>query len=152
MMTRSSTDARTDAWKLQQQMSALVRAAGLHQPDRTPCGQPVPVSEAHALMELAREGSIPQRELVHRLQLEKSAVSRVVRQLFHRGWVAYLSDPSDGRANTLTLTRAGQRAADLAAVRSAKFAQVLEAIPEDDRAAVLHGLAALVKAFDDDKR
>jgi len=133
-------------------MAALVRAAGLHQPDRTPCGVPVPVSEAHAILELAREGAMPQRELTRRLQLEKSAVSRLVRQLFERGWLQYEPDEADGRANTLTLTREGTRAAaDIAAARSAKFARVLDAIPEEDRAAVLHGLACLAKAFHDER-
>ena len=30
----------------------MVRALGLHKPDETPCGQPVAVAGAHALMEL----------------------------------------------------------------------------------------------------
>ncbi|MBD0355905.1 MAG: hypothetical protein ICV57_01860 [Rubrobacter sp.] len=33
-------------------MIGLVRAFGLHKPDETPCGQPVAVAGAHALMEL----------------------------------------------------------------------------------------------------
>lgn len=37
---------------LQDQIVGFIRAFGLHQPDRTPCGQPVPVSEAQALHEL----------------------------------------------------------------------------------------------------
>lgn len=36
----------------QEQMIGLMRAFGLHKPDQTPCGQPVAVAEAHALMVL----------------------------------------------------------------------------------------------------
>jgi DNA-binding MarR family transcriptional regulator len=149
MFTQPSTDAATDARALQEQMIALVRAAGLHQPDRTPCGQPVPVSEAHAVLELSHNDAMTQRELTRRLRLEKSAVSRLVRQLHNRGWVSYERVEADGRVNLLSLTDDGRRAAaDLAAVRSARFARVLDAIPEAERASVLQGLVSLVEAFD----
>jgi hypothetical protein len=36
---------------LQEQLIALIRVFGLHRPDQTPCGKPVAVAEAHALME-----------------------------------------------------------------------------------------------------
>ena len=54
----------------------LVRSLGLHKPDETPCGQPVSVAEAHALLEIAREPGISQNGLAGRLKLEKSTVSR----------------------------------------------------------------------------
>ncbi len=37
---------------LQEQITAFIRAFGLHRPEQTPCGEPVSVAEAHALMEL----------------------------------------------------------------------------------------------------
>jgi len=40
--------------ELQERMIGLIRAFGLHRPDETPCGQPVAVAEAHALLELSR--------------------------------------------------------------------------------------------------
>jgi DNA-binding MarR family transcriptional regulator len=63
---------------LQEQLVALIRAFGLHRPDQTPCGQPVAVAEAHALMELAQGAPLSQNDLAARLQLEKSTVSRLV--------------------------------------------------------------------------
>jgi hypothetical protein len=38
--------------ELQERILGLVRALGLHKPDERPCGQPVAVAGAHALMEL----------------------------------------------------------------------------------------------------
>jgi hypothetical protein len=56
----------------QESLMRFVRNFGLHQPDRTPCGQPLPVSEAHAMVEIAREGRIRQVELARRLRLGRA--------------------------------------------------------------------------------
>ncbi|WP_220500084.1 MarR family transcriptional regulator [Thermomonospora cellulosilytica] len=76
-----------DAHELQDAVARFVRSFGLLQPDRTPCGRPIPPSEAHALGELARAGELRQVDLVCRLRLEKSTTSRLVGQLVSRGWV-----------------------------------------------------------------
>ena len=75
-MTKTAGPALGDVLALQDQMMALVRAFGLHQPDQTPCGQPIPVSEAYALAALAGEEPLTQQELGRRLRLEKSTISR----------------------------------------------------------------------------
>ena len=133
---------------LQEQIVALVRSFGLHRPDRTPCGRPVPVSEAHALMELAGGESLSQRDLALRLGLEKSTVSRLVSQLEERGWIDRARDPGDGRALQVRLTPAGRRAAEeLGEARRAKFVRLLERIPEDEREHVRRGVEVLVEAM-----
>ncbi|MEO0332092.1 MAG: helix-turn-helix domain-containing protein [Bacteroidota bacterium] len=66
---------------------AFIRSFGLHHPERTPCGQSVPVVEAHALMELTQAKALSQTELSQQLSLEKSTVSRLVRSLDRRGWI-----------------------------------------------------------------
>jgi DNA-binding MarR family transcriptional regulator len=139
-----------DTIALQQRITAFVRAFGLHQPEQTPCGAPVPVSEAHALAELAREGALTQLELAGRLNLEKSTVSRLVGQLCTRGWLTRGKRPGDGRLVWLEITDAGrQAAADLAAARADRFARLLEAIPPDQRPAVVHALTLLIDAAHD---
>jgi DNA-binding MarR family transcriptional regulator len=136
-----------DALALQSGITAFVRAFGLHQPDRTPCGQPVPVSEAHALAELSDAGTLTQSELMGRLRLEKSTVSRLVTQLIGRGWVRRGKRPGDARLVWLELTDPGrQAAAQLAAARAARFAVLLDNIPDDQRAAVIEALSHLVRA------
>jgi DNA-binding MarR family transcriptional regulator len=139
---------QTDAQVLQDRLVSFIRAFGLHQPERTPCGQPIPVSEAHALAELTRDAPLGQAQLGRRLRLEKSTVSRLVGQLIGRGWLERRPDPGDGRATLLVLTPAGQQAADeLASARAAKIARLLEAIPADEREAVLHALDTLMEAL-----
>ena len=137
--------------ELQERMVALIRAFGLHKPDETPCGKPVSVAEAHALMELARvEGPLVQKELAARVRLEKSTVSRLVGLLEGRGWVERSRSPTDGRAFEVGLTEAGAKAAsEIAGARRAKFARVLEAIPEGERASVLGAMRTLEKAMDE---
>ncbi|WP_084557496.1 MarR family winged helix-turn-helix transcriptional regulator [Couchioplanes caeruleus] len=136
-----------DALALQNRISAFVRAFGLHQPDRTPCGEVVPVSEVHAMAELANDGALTQTELMGRLRLEKSTVSRLVGQLIGRGWVRRGKRPGDARLVWLELTEAGRAAAgQLAAARAARFAALLDNIPTEQRPAVVDALALLVQA------
>lgn len=137
-----------DTLALQDRMVGFVRAFGLHQPDQTPCGEFIPVSEAHALGELHRDEPLAQLELGARLRLEKSTVSRLVGQLEARGWVTRSRRDGDGRAVWLELTADGRRAAaDLAVARATKFAALLERIPTDQRQGVLESLALLTEAL-----
>jgi DNA-binding MarR family transcriptional regulator len=137
-----------EALALQAQITAFVRAFGLHQPDQTPCGQPIPVSEAHALAELDRDGPLSQQQLATRLRLQKSTVSRLVSQLEGRGWLTRGKRDGDGRLVWLELTQAGRTtAAQLAAARAAKFTRLLQAIPTDQRQPVLDSLNTLVGAL-----
>ena len=135
---------------LQDHMVALVRAFGLHRPDETPCGQPVGVSAAHALMELSQDAPLSHGELARRLRLEKSTVSRLVKQLEQRGWVKQARDATDGRIVLLKLTDEGHQAADeLAAARTAKFARIAASLPAREQKTVLHALRVLVQAIND---
>lgn len=129
-------------------MVALIRTLGLHQPDRTPCGQPVSVAEAHALLELGREPGLSQNGLAARLRLEKSTVSRIVSALEKRGWVARRRNPHDTRVVHVHLTDAGRdAAATLAASRQAKFERIFAAIPPAERYAVLSSLDTLLQVI-----
>ena len=138
----------TDTAALQDRMVGFIRAFGLHQPESTPCGEPVPVSEAHALGELARDAPLGQLELGRRLGLNKSTVSRLVGQLVDRGWVERGTDPADRRVTVLALTPDGaDAAASLAERRRHKFERLLTAIPESRRLEVLRALDVLTEAL-----
>jgi DNA-binding MarR family transcriptional regulator len=133
--------------ELQGRIAAFVRAFGLHRPDETPCGAPVPVSEAHALAVLTDGGPLSQRDLSEALGLTKSTVSRLVDQLERRGWARRTAGDGDARQKLVDLTSEGRKAADeIAARRAERMAQVLDRIPEADRPAVLTALDALVEA------
>ena len=136
--------------ELQERMISLIRAFGLHRPEETPCGEPVAVAEAHALLELTREEPLLQKDLAQRLRLEKSTVSRLVKVLEKRGWVGRKKSSHDGRAMELRLTEAGKKAAArLAEARRAKFARILEAIPEEELAPVIRALSVLEEAMNE---
>jgi DNA-binding MarR family transcriptional regulator len=140
--------ATTSEILLQERMIDLIRAFGLHRPDTTPCGKPVSVSEAHALLELARGEPPTQTELATRLHLEKSTVSRLVGQLVERGWVGRERDGRDARALRLVLTERGARAErEIGQARRRKFEALLERIPTAERDAVVRALDILVEAM-----
>lgn len=133
---------------LQEQMIALMRAFGLHKPDETPCGQPVPVAEAHALMALTSSEPLSQNELAKYLCLEKSTVSRLVSQLQKRGWIMRERSGQDRRMMELRLTESGRGvAAELAEARRVKFQRITSKIPLEQRADVIEALSILVEAM-----
>lgn len=147
MLTDNDVTAAQDA------LMRFVRNFGLHQPDRTPCGQPLPVSEAHALGEVARDGTLRQVELARRLRLEKSSVSRLVGNLVERGWIRRHRAVDDARGVLLELTDDGAVAAKrLHEARMSRFSALLDRVPEDRRAEVLTALRTLAEAADDRTR
>ena len=60
-------------------------------------------------MEIGRDDAISQAELGARLRLEKSTVSRLVRLLEQRGWVARQRSAVNGRVDELSLTKEGSK-------------------------------------------
>jgi DNA-binding MarR family transcriptional regulator len=144
-------DDRADPVDLQRRLVAFLRAFGLHQPDETPCGAPVPVSEAHALDVLAEDGGLTQTELGARLRLRKSTVSRLVDQLVARGWAGREVGSADARERTVVLTDDGRRTADrISAMRATRMARLFDRIPESERPAVMAALDALAEAARED--
>lgn len=143
----------SDAESFQALMVELTRAFGWHRPSETPCGKPVPISEAHALLELSRNGNLTQGQLADALKLRKSTISRMVGKLRDRGWVERVRNPEDGRSWRLVLTPAGARTADtLARARETKMNGILQRVPEPDRVALLNSLSTLIGAIHEDPR
>ncbi len=128
-------------------MVQLVRSLGVHKPDETPCGQPVSIAEAHALLEIGNETGLTQNGLCARLRLEKSTVSRVAGMLERRGWIRRLRDAHDARFVRLHLTQRGIKAnATIGASRRAMFAGIFAAIPAERRAELVDSLSLLLDA------
>ncbi len=151
-MSVSAPPPTATAAEFQRAFIGLVRAFGLHQPERTPCGQPVPISEAHALLELDGEALLTQNELAQRLRLQKSTVSRLVSQLEHKHWLQRERDARDRRAVRLRLTDAGREIARATiAARTEKFERLVAAIPSDERAVVVETLRLLAHLSEHDK-
>jgi DNA-binding MarR family transcriptional regulator len=128
----------------------LIRSLGLHKPDTTPCGQPLSVGEAQALLEIGREPGLTQNGLAQRLSLDKSTVSRLVGMLERRAWIERIRDRADSRFYHLRLTAAGTKAnANLAQSRRARFERIFQAIPRAQRAGIAASLSALMEAIDE---
>ena len=144
MAERAGDDDLDD---LERQLVSFVRSFGLHQADVTPCGEPIPVSEAHAVSELASAGPPSQRELGERPALTKGTVSRIVDLLVERGWVRRVRSTTDARVTTVRLTTSGRAAARrLAARRRTRLAELLDNLPPTERRRVIDALGLLTEA------
>jgi DNA-binding MarR family transcriptional regulator len=126
---------------------AFIRRFGLLDGSRTPCGQDLPTSKAHALMELLAHPGLRQCDLGQRLGLTKSGVSRLVAGLVASGHVTREADPQDGRAFRVRLTQKGHRlATHVDQASRARFTSLLEALPPSERRNVCASLNHLVEA------
>ena len=133
----------SDADDLAEAVVSFVRYFGLHRPERTSCGFDAGVADAHALSELSR-GPLRQMDLVDRLGLAKSTVSRVVAGLVERGWVSRQVANSDGRGVTLALTDSGEHAAErLRLARRERMELLLAQIPASRHGEVVGALKIL---------
>ena len=137
-----------EAKQFQAQMVALTRAFGWHRPTSTPCGKPVSIADAHALLELSYGVPLSQNELAARLNLSKSTISRLVANVVKRGWVSKTRSAQDGRAVELTLTEAGESVAtELAEARQQKMAGILAQLSAESRPRVQQSLQLLLEAI-----
>ena len=125
----------------------FLRTFGLLDQSRTPCGVPLPVSQAHALMELLDSPGLSQTLLSGRLGLSKSSVSRLVRRLAEGDQLRRDPDPEDGRVFRLRLTDKGRRAAKVIESASReRFGRLLGGVPPERRGQLLEALELLVSA------
>ena len=134
---------------LGQEFVGLIHAFGVLRTDATPCGQPMSVSTAHAICELAAHGPLSQTELADRLGLEASSISRLVDQLSQKGWAQRALDPdsNDKRVRLVHLTEPGRQAAEqVSEARAQRFGQLLDGIEESKRPQVLEALHLLKDA------
>jgi DNA-binding MarR family transcriptional regulator len=137
-----------DAATLRKLIRALVRRFGLLDQRHTPCGLPMTVSDAHALVELLHDPGIEPLELSRRLGLSKSAVSRLLPRLKTRGQIRQERNREDGRTYSLFLTEKGKRAAKMIDRESLlMFGEILSGIPEREAKQLLHSLPHLIRAI-----
>lgn len=134
------------------QMIKIVHSLGLHESNKTPCGQPLSISEAHAIMELQLSEEVTQTDISHLLQLEKSTISRLVQQMESKGWILRKTSLTDQRIKVLTLSEKGLAIANkLNISRTEKFNRILSCIPEGKQHEVIFAMEILTKAIYKDK-
>jgi len=137
-----------DTKQLADLFGEFIQAVGLHRPDQVPVGFSISLSEMFALMVLAAEAPMSQQALAERLDLEKSTVSRLIKDLEQQGWVKRERDLHDSRMFQLSLSDEGQgAAAQLAKSLTERHERLLTALKPDEQEALAYGLAALIRAL-----
>jgi DNA-binding MarR family transcriptional regulator len=145
-MSRDSTEVQAHA--LRQTMQRLVRRFGALAAEATPCGKPLPIAHAHALM-ILELGPLTQQALGAELAIDKSNVARLCAKMAEAGHVVQAATEHDGRSRTVALTAKGRRlAAEVGAASRARFGALLKALPPAQRANVIDALRHLVDAVD----
>ena len=125
----------------------FIRKFGLLEESHTPCGMPLSVSKAHALMELLQHPRIAQNELASHLCLSKSNVSRMLSRLIAKGHIKKIRDKYDGRAFRIQLTSKGRRLAKTADIQSRKhFEELAERLLLEQRDKIIDALGILIEA------
>lgn len=150
-MSKRTPARDVTASELRRLVQRFVREFGLLDQNHTPCGKPLPVSHAHALMVLLERGTeghaMTQKELGQALGIDKSNVARLCQRMEEEEHVEQLRSEVDGRARYLTLTERGESLArEVDAASRARFSDLLAKVPADEHARVLAGLSLLADA------
>lgn len=117
--------------------------------DATPCGKPLPMAHAHALMILLGAGELSQQELGAELCIDKSNVARLAAKMVAAGHARMWRCPLDGRSRRVALTARGEKLArEVDAASRARFGALLAGIPGAARHQVIDALRHLVAALD----
>jgi DNA-binding MarR family transcriptional regulator len=142
--------ARTELAEFRRLIQQFVRGFGFLSDDTTPCGQPIPVACAHALLLIGaqKSGALPQTALFAHFPVDKSNVSRLVARLVEMGLAKCRPDAVDRRGKMIALTAQGVRMAKkLDAASKERFGQLMQGIPMPRRAPVVAALAELVQSL-----
>ena len=140
--------AKPNPEKLRVLIQTFIRRFGLLDQTRTPCGMPIAVSDAHALMELLINPGIEQMELSRRLGLSKSAISRLLLRLARRGQIQRTKSRDDGRVYNLSLTQKGKSRAEVINRESLMtFKAIISGLSKDATDQLSKSLPLLIKAL-----
>jgi DNA-binding MarR family transcriptional regulator len=150
-MSRADLEQDDDVERLRSLMQTFFRDFGLLAAKETPCGRPIPVSYAHALMVLLerRRERAPtsQANLGDALGIDKSNIARLCRRMEDAGHATQARDPADGRGRLVELSDAGVALArQIERASRARFGKIMALISPRRRTALLESLASLNEA------
>ncbi len=125
------------------------RRFGVLAAESTPCGKPLSMAHAHALMALLGRGELSQQALGAELCIDKSNVARLCAKMAQANHVKQRPSEHDGRSRLVSLTASGTRLArEVDAASRARFSALLAGLPRSRRADVISALQHLVDALD----
>lgn len=148
-MPQKPSAQSSQADELRRVMQRFFRKFGALASESTPCGKPLPMAHAHALMVLRANGELSQRALGADLCIDKSNVTRLCAKMADAGHVQQRPNATDGRSRLVSLTARGAQLADeVDAASRARFASLLHGLPKQRRAETILALQHLVDALD----
>lgn len=148
-MRRYDSAAGAEAEELRRVMQQFFRRFGALASDATPCGKPLPMAHAHALMVLLAQGELTQQALGAELGIDKSNVARLCVKMADADHVQQRPNAADRRSRLVSLTARGANLArEVDAASRAKFGSLLSHLPKARRAEVIRALQHLVDALE----
>ena len=139
---------------LRSKVQYLVRALGVFR-SQTPCGRPISVSGAHALMVLkqsVKKQGLSQKDLQQSLNLDKSNITRLCANLERDGFITQEKSEEDARVRILKLTPKGKKLSlGLLEDSRKRFQKILANIPKEFHSQVLHSLDLLLNSLENEK-
>jgi DNA-binding MarR family transcriptional regulator/GNAT superfamily N-acetyltransferase len=124
----------------------MVRELGFMRP--TLAATAYSASAVHALLEISARGAMTAAQLVQRLDLDKSSVSRMVARLVKAGELWEAASSADGRIKELSLTTRGRRTvAGIHAYGQQQVRGALVRLEPAQQQAVAQGLGAYARAL-----
>jgi DNA-binding MarR family transcriptional regulator len=104
--------------------------------------------EWRTLSGLGQRGTMTATELGEQSAMHKTKVSRAVAELERRRWLTRTPDENDRRVEHLALTKAGLAAyREMVPLAKAFESELLGRLGEDERVAIVKGVAAMEKAL-----
>ena len=105
-------------------------------------------SQCHTIVEVGNCGTLSLIELAQRLNMDKSAMSRIVDDLVKKGYLRREQDTRDRRYVVIELTEVGNGVYQQIEENSfQQFSKLVSALPETERRSVISGLKALNQAM-----
>jgi len=140
---------RDQVEELRRATQQFFRRFGALAAEGTPCGKPLAMGHAHALMVLRARGEMTQQALGAELCIDKSNVARLCAKMIAAHHLSQRECERDGRSRLVSLTPRGARLADEVDDASrARFRALLDDIPRPHRAEVVSGMKHLVAALE----
>ncbi|MCA9646384.1 MAG: winged helix-turn-helix transcriptional regulator [Myxococcales bacterium] len=126
----------------------LFRRFGVLAADRTPCGNPLPIAQAHTLMLLLESQPLTQQALAAALHIDKSNVARLCSKLSAAGHIEQQVG-DDARQRLVRLTPSGRRLAkQVERASQQRFQEILRNMPPHTREQLLPVLQDLVRSIE----
>ena len=112
------------------------------------CCQNLTLTQCHALVEIGRAKTLSLVRLSEILELETSTVSRTVERLVKAQFVSRVTDQSNRRYVTISLTEEGGKVfRDIETEMDLQFKHILQCIPEDRQDTVIDSIRVLTQAI-----